>query len=91
MRKFKRGDGYVGGVCQGLGEYTNTDPIFWRLLFFFVLGPIVYLIMWALTDTGGFTKEERNVFNEIPEVDSAGFDSNGINHYQDKLNQDELK
>ena len=23
---------------------------------------------------------------EIPEVDSAGFDSNGINHFQDKLN-----
>jgi len=23
---------------------------------------------------------------EIPEIDSAGFDSNGINHYQEKLN-----
>lgn len=23
---------------------------------------------------------------EIPEIDSSGFDSNGINHFQDKLN-----
>lgn len=49
MRKFKRRDGYVGGVCQGLGDYTNIDPIFWRLLFIFVVGLIPYLVIWALT------------------------------------------
>jgi len=27
-----RGDGYIGGVCQGIADYTNTSPIAWRLM-----------------------------------------------------------
>tara|TARA_B110000971_G_scaffold86060_1_gene88406 strand:- start:706 stop:879 length:174 start_codon:yes stop_codon:yes gene_type:complete len=38
-------EGYIGGVAQGMGEYTGVDPIIFRLLavFFF---PIIYIIMW---------------------------------------------
>ena len=24
--------GYISGVCQGIGEYTDIDPIIWRLI-----------------------------------------------------------
>ncbi len=41
-------EGYLGGICHGLGIHTNLDPILWRALFFLCLGPIVYIIMWAI-------------------------------------------
>ena len=24
--------GYIGGVCHGMGEHTNIDPIIWRIV-----------------------------------------------------------
>ncbi len=43
----------LGGVCGGLGEYFNIDPIIVRLIFIaFALigggGLLLYLIMWLL-------------------------------------------
>ncbi|MFA9405478.1 MAG: PspC domain-containing protein [Anaerolineales bacterium] len=43
----------LGGVCGGLGEYFNIDPIIVRLIFVaFALvaggGLLLYLIMWLL-------------------------------------------
>ena len=36
MKKLKRNsrEGIIAGVCEGLGEYFNIDPIIIRLLFF---------------------------------------------------------
>lgn len=56
MKKFYRGPGYIGGVCEGLGKYFDTDPIFIRLLFlwgwWFYTGLTfcVYLGIWAFSD-----------------------------------------
>lgn len=52
MRKFFRNskDGYIGGVCEGLGEYTGIDPIFWRFAFVFIPGlGAPYLLLWFFT------------------------------------------
>lgn len=43
----------LGGVCGGLGEYFNIDPIIVRLIFVaFALvgggGLLLYLIMWLV-------------------------------------------
>jgi phage shock protein C len=43
----------IAGVCAGLGEYFNIDPIVIRLGFIFLAlaggpGIIVYLIMWLV-------------------------------------------
>lgn len=43
----------LGGVCGGLGEYFNIDPVIVRLIFVaFALigggGLLLYLIMWLL-------------------------------------------
>ena len=45
---------FIGGVCGGLGDYFNIDPIIFRLIFavlFFAAGGgfIIYIIMWIFT------------------------------------------
>jgi len=37
MKTFKRSkEKKVFGLCSGLANYTDTDPILWRLLFVFL-------------------------------------------------------
>lgn len=41
------------GVCAGLGNYLDVDPLFIRLAFLFMffafgMGVITYLILWVL-------------------------------------------
>jgi len=55
MTKLKRNssEGILGGVCEGMGEYFNIDPVIVRLLFItFALaaggGFITYVIAWII-------------------------------------------
>ncbi|MEB0140304.1 MULTISPECIES: PspC domain-containing protein [unclassified Undibacterium] len=46
-----RSDRWLGGICGGLGQYTELDSWVWRLLFvFFALcfgtGVLAYLLAW---------------------------------------------
>ena len=46
-------NGILGGVCSGLGEYFEIDPVIFRLLFiamFFLFGGgiFIYLIAWII-------------------------------------------
>jgi len=43
----------VAGVCGGLGEYLNVDPILFRVLFLLALivggsGLLVYIVLWIV-------------------------------------------
>ena len=41
----------IGGVCAGLGDYFNIDPVIIRLaflLFIFAGGGIAYLVAWII-------------------------------------------
>lgn len=43
----------IGGVCSGLGQYFNIDPVILRvvfviLLFFAMGGGVVYIILWIV-------------------------------------------
>ena len=43
----------IAGVCTGLGEYFDLDPVFFRLMFLFSLlfgglGAIAYVLMWIM-------------------------------------------
>ena len=40
--------GYIGGVCHGMGEHTNIDPIIWRIVTVFGGLGFVYLIFWIV-------------------------------------------
>ena len=46
-------DRVIGGVCSGIAEYFNTDPVFIRILFIALIfgagtGLLLYLVMWAI-------------------------------------------
>ena len=44
--------GYVGGVCYGLGEHTNIDPIIWRVITVFGGLGFAYLVLWIFLKKG---------------------------------------
>jgi len=53
MKKLYRSTNYrqIAGVCGGLGEYFNIDPIIFRMLFVALLfgggsGILIYILMW---------------------------------------------
>ena len=55
MRTFHRlsGQKKIAGVCAGLGEYFEIDPVFFRLfflvsLFFGGLGALIYVLLWIM-------------------------------------------
>ena len=55
MKKLHRPaeDKKLAGVCAGLGEYFDLDPVFFRLfflasLFFGGLGALIYLLLWIM-------------------------------------------
>ena len=51
-----------GGVCGGIGEYLNVDPVVVRLIWVVLtlltmfMGIIVYLIAWIIIPEGFLTK-----------------------------------
>jgi len=55
MRKLHRltEDRKLAGICAGLGEYFDLDPVFFRLFFlatllFGGLGALAYLLLWIM-------------------------------------------
>ena len=54
MKRFYRNnktDRRLAGICGGLGEYTDSDPVLWRLLFiilfFLPTMPIFFLYIFT--------------------------------------------
>ena len=63
----------IGGVCGGIGEYFDIDPVFIRLLFIVVsivygMGIIAYIVLWIIVPSAPIgsaysTTEETNYTN----------------------------
>lgn len=78
----------VGGVCAGLGNYFNTDPLWIRLLFaalLFVYGftAIVYIIMWIAVP-GAYDLDEPELRKKMfrdPQTRIIGGVSGGVAAY----------
>jgi phage shock protein PspC (stress-responsive transcriptional regulator) len=47
-KKLYREKGYIGGVCQGLGEWIGIPSILWRVAFLFIIPAAlwVYIVLW---------------------------------------------
>lgn len=46
-----RKEGMLGGVCAGIGDYLNIDPVIIRLAFLLLIftgGVIAYLVAWII-------------------------------------------
>ena len=69
MKKLHRfpEDKKIAGVCAGLGEHFDLDPVFFRLFFlasllFGGLGAVAYLILWIMVpEKTGHQGEPRAV------------------------------
>jgi phage shock protein C len=53
MKKLYRSRDYrlIAGICGGLGEYFDIDPIIFRMIFIALLinggaGILIYILMW---------------------------------------------
>ncbi len=49
-----RNEKIIGGVCGGLAEYFNVDPVLVRAIFVVITlmggaGLLLYLVLWAVT------------------------------------------
>ncbi|MCK5690473.1 PspC domain-containing protein [Myxococcota bacterium] len=59
-------EGYLGGVCEGLGTYLGIPPVFLRLawlvtIFFFGSGILAYLLLWWLVPEEGEDLKEASI------------------------------
>jgi phage shock protein C len=66
----------IGGVCAGLGNYLNTDPLLFRIIFVLLAlfgggGLIIYVLLWIF-----LTEDPSNTIYEAKsnenEPDEAG-------------------
>ncbi|MBL0742797.1 PspC domain-containing protein [Chryseolinea lacunae] len=75
----------IGGVCSGIGNYFNVDPVWIRLLFgllAFAYGItlLVYVVMWIVVP-GSYTLEEPELAKKMfrdPERKAIGGVSGGV-------------
>jgi len=53
MKKLHRypKEGYLGGVCHGLGVYTSLDPIIYRVIAFLNPFLLIYIVLWVCLPT----------------------------------------
>lgn len=59
-------DTVVAGVCGGLGDYLNVDPILFRVLFVLAFliggsGLLVYIILWIVIPSDNYIINETNL------------------------------
>ena len=74
---LSRNNVMLGGVCGGLGEYFDIDPVLFRILCIFFaltgsLGVWVYLLLWLLADSDkrkSGPKHRRKDTSPVEDVD----------------------
>jgi phage shock protein PspC (stress-responsive transcriptional regulator) len=63
----------IGGVCGGLGEYFNIDPvimrILWLLLLFSGVGFLAYIVAWIIIP--------RKPLDDYEVIENDDYDENG--------------
>lgn len=64
-------DKVIGGVCGGLGNYLNIDPVIVRVLFVLLAifggsGVLVYIILWIVIPEEVYTFGNPESTNEPP-------------------------
>jgi len=61
-----RQDRKIAGVCGGLGDYFDLDPVFFRLVFLLSilvggLGALAYLVMWIMVPAHEGTRRDAHL------------------------------
>lgn len=60
----------IAGVCSGLGEYFNIDPVIVRILFVVLtvmngIGILIYILLWIMVPEESFEKA-FGLNNDVP-------------------------
>lgn len=54
MKQLYLGNGYLGGVCEGLGEWSGIPPILWRILVLAMAHVpatiVIYVLIWIFVE-----------------------------------------
>jgi phage shock protein PspC (stress-responsive transcriptional regulator) len=63
----------IGGVCSGIGNYFNIDPLWIRIIFavalvFFGSGILLYLFLWIITPEARTTVEKLEMRGETVNI-----------------------
>lgn len=75
-RLYRDSDNKVlGGVCAGLSNYFNMDPVVIRIIwvclfFFFGSGLLLYLILWVIVPEALTTAQKLEMRGEAPTLDN---------------------
>ncbi len=89
MRRLYRNpnDRMIGGVCSGLANYFDIDPVIVRLVFAILfltggIGVIAYLIAWAIIPAAR-TPQQMYQMTGVPPMDFDTFKKNMTEELQD--------
>jgi len=85
-------DRKIFGVCGGLGEYFDIDPLIFRIIFLFLLlcaggGLILYLIMWLLMPEKKNSEPVKEICEEINSSEDINENNNSNNQHFMKNNK----
>lgn len=80
-------DKMLGGVCGGLGEYFDIDPVIIRVLFFVAVlfgggGILAYIILWIVIPQKPFTIPKINQDEAKSSEADAGQTNQGENTFR---------
>lgn len=67
----------LGGVCGGIGAYTDVDPVIFRILFVvaflgFGAGLLIYIILWIVIPEAKTTAQKLEMRGEQPNASNIG-------------------
>ncbi|MBN2213807.1 MAG: PspC domain-containing protein [Bacteroidales bacterium] len=67
----------LGGVCGGIGAYTNVDPVIFRIIFVIIFfgfgaGLLIYLILWIVIPEATTTAQKLEMRGDPVNVSNIG-------------------
>ena len=67
----------LGGVCGGMGAYTNVDPVIFRIIFVIIFfgfgaGLLIYLVLWVVIPEATTTAQKLEMRGDPVNVSNIG-------------------
>lgn len=80
----KKDDKVIAGICSGLGQYFNSDPILFRFAFLALLfaggsSIFIYIILWIVLPSEPIATKSETIYTETINASDTG---NQINEIQ---------
>lgn len=79
----KKDEKVIAGICSGLGQYFNTDPILFRFAFLALLfaggsSIFIYIILWIVLPAETFEIKKETIYTEYEETNHHTMQQNNI-------------